>query len=142
MSKMFPDVVRQMLCRIRTGWASGVREIAVSTVAIFAAATASGATIKWTGGGDGTTWGNGDNWGGTAPGAEDEARLEAPTTTIQIGSETTVSNITAATTGSANVQLSVSANLNVAGAAASVSAHLQMTEPYRVRCRGVAVFVR
>jgi hypothetical protein len=29
-----------------------------------------------------------------------------------------------------------------AGAAASVSAHLQMTEPYRVRCRGIAVFAR
>ena len=85
--------------------------------ALLCAASASGATIKWTGGGDGTTWANGDNWGGTAPGAEDEARLETPTSAIQIGSETTVSNITAATTGSANVQLSVSANLNVAGAA-------------------------
>ncbi len=88
-----------------------------SALLCAASATASGATIKWTGGGDGTTWGNGDNWGGTAPGAEDEARLETPTSVIQIGSETTVSNITAATTGSANVQLSVSANLNVAGAA-------------------------
>ncbi len=29
-----------------------------------------------------------------------------------------------------------------AGAAASVSAHLQTTEPYRVRCRGIAVFAR
>ena len=37
--------------------------------ALLCAASASGATIKWTGGGDGTTWGNGDNWGGTAPGA-------------------------------------------------------------------------
>ncbi len=29
-----------------------------------------------------------------------------------------------------------------AGAAASDSAHLQTTEPYRVRCRGIAVFAR
>lgn len=29
-----------------------------------------------------------------------------------------------------------------AGEAESVSAHLQTTEPYRVRCRGIAVFAR
>jgi hypothetical protein len=29
-----------------------------------------------------------------------------------------------------------------AGEAASGSAHLQTTEPYRVRCRGIAVFAR
>ncbi|MBO7686954.1 MAG: hypothetical protein J6V72_11255, partial [Kiritimatiellae bacterium] len=85
--------------------------------ALLCAASASGATIKWTGGGDGTTWANDDNWGGTAPGAEDEARLETPTSAIQIGSETTVSSITAGTTGTANVRLSIAADFTVAGAA-------------------------
>ena len=44
---------------------------------LFTSATAVAATITWTGGGDDNLWSNGDNWGGTAPGASDTAVFDS-----------------------------------------------------------------
>ena len=51
---------------------------ALPAVVVFAAAlSASAATRTWTGGGDGSTWADARNWGGTAPAAGDDVVVSA-----------------------------------------------------------------
>ena len=57
-----------------------LRRLAAASVA--AACLMPGAearTVTWTGGGDGSTWSDGANWGGTAPADGDDVRVGATT---------------------------------------------------------------
>ena len=55
---------------------------------IFAAAMSAASAATWTGGGDGTSWGDPQNWGGTAPGASEAVSITTGSSalTIDLGS--------------------------------------------------------
>ena len=50
------------------------------------------ATITWNGGGDGSTWSDCDNWGGSCPGSADDAVIDTAVT-VKITAATTINSL-------------------------------------------------
>jgi len=77
--------------------------------------------VSWTGGGDGTSWSDPQNWSsGAVPESSDDVVIDAPGTTININSNVTVSNIVS----SAN--LNINGNLAVTDGNSSISGSLTL----------------
>jgi hypothetical protein len=90
------------------------------TMAVMTTSTSQAALVFWTGGGDGSSWSDGANWGGSVPGSADAGYVNTTQTINSSGTTTT----------SFNLETGTGTQLNLTGGAYTIAGATNTTSGY------------